>query len=261
MEKLQHSVGGDKPSFHRSSIHDFFAGRVNFTQYEASSDKRLFVLAFTNRSGSNLLSDYLLQTDLVGGLGEYLNQETVIKKSLQNKLDTFPDYINFISSRLSTGSHAFGIKASAEQLKMLIDWNITGMFSETFIFHIRRDDIFRQAVSHWIATQTGQWTSLQPKRKVELVFNGDKIINIVNDIVASNSTIHYLCARGNINYTSVSYQEVLANPSATVSRLMNAAGLDVRDRNLGPPKLSRQSDETNDIFIGNLLAYLGQTTK
>ncbi|QXI65767.1 hypothetical protein CP157_03559 (plasmid) [Paracoccus marcusii] len=243
-------------SFHRVPIERYFEGRVIFPHGEQVFSQPLIVLAFTNRSGSNLLAEFLRQTNLMSGFGEYLNRETVIKQSKQNKIRSFPDYLQFLGLKLTRDGQAFGVKASAEQLKILSDWNIHRMFSQTYVVHIRRDDILRQAISHWIAWQTGQWTSLQPKRSVELTFDGSKIMKIVSDVIEANNAIHIHCARQNLNYISVSYQEVIADPKAVVSRIFDFTELDISNWNPVQPRLSKQSDGVNDVILEKLLEYV-----
>lgn len=243
-------------NFHRSPIENHFLSRVIFEGVEKIVSRPLIILAFTNRSGSNLLAEFLRQTSLVAGLGEYLNSETVIKKSIQNNINSFPEYLRHLVLKLSNEGQFFGVKASAEQLKFLSDWNIESMFSRTIVVHIHRDDILNQAISHWIARQTGQWTSLQNKKSIPIEFDGYKIMKIVSDVAAENNAIRLHCAINNINYLSVSYQEVMADPKAVVKRIFSSAQIDFPDWHPAKPKISKQANITNEEMLNKLFLYL-----
>lgn len=245
-----------KSNFHKAPIENHFANQVLFEGVEKIFSRPLIILAFTNRSGSNLLAEFLRQTSLVAGLGEYLNSETVIKKSIQNNISSFPEYLRHLVLKLSHEGQFFGVKASAEQLKFLSDWNIESMFSRTIVVHIHRDDILNQAISHWIARQTGQWTSLQNKKSIPIEFNGSKIMKIVSDITEENNAIHFHCARNKINYLSVSYQEVMADPKAVVKRIFISEQIDLLDWHPAKPKISKQANITNDEMLNKLFLYL-----
>lgn len=246
-------------AFHRPSIEKYFSDQLYFEGNCPVINRPLIVLAFTNRSGSNLLADFLCQTSLVAGLGEYLNHETVVNKSISNKISSFPDYFLHLGLRVSRKGQSFGVKASAEQLKFITDWRLNRMFTRTLIVHIHRDDIYNQAISHWIAGQTGQWTSLQKKKEsAGVIFDGPKILNIVNDIIIDNNSIHLHCMRERLNYISISYQEVISDPKAVVLRIFQAAELDIGDWTPSEPKISKQSSIINERMLQDLFAYIGQ---
>jgi len=247
---------GLPPRRHEHEIRALFPGRVDFTGDGPVLDKPLLVLAFTNRSGSNLLADYLLQTGRVAGLGEYLNHDTVGHQKQALRIESMPDYLPALARKLSRKGQQFGVKASAEQLDFLIRWRLPRLFSRTTVVHIHRDDVIGQAVSHWIAVQTGQWTSQQDRRPVEVAFDPDALRTIANDVLRSDAAIRLHCGMHRLPYVSVSYEELTADPAATLGRIARVAGFDLGGWIPREPEIARQATDLNDELKARLTREL-----
>lgn len=243
---------------HTSLITSHFQGRVAFEGDGPVVPQGLLLLAFTNRSGSNLLADYLQQTKHVGGLGEYLNHTTTITQSSNHDLRSFPDYILHLAGTVARDRQYFGVKTSAEQLRFLRRWRITEMFSSVRVVHIHRDDLLGQAVSHWIARQTGQWTSLQERDRDEVSFNPAKILSITKEIAAEDEAIRLHCAYAGLSYVSVSYEELIANRAATMTRIGAAAGFEVDPASFSAPRIGKQANELNDRILADLRRHIAE---
>lgn len=237
---------------HEHEIRALFGGRVAFAGDHPLIDRPLLILAFTNRSGSNLLADYLVQTGQVAGLGEFLNHETVARHKDAQAVESAPDYLLTLARRLSREGQQFGVKASAEQLGFLIRWRLPRLFTRTTIVHIHRDDILGQAVSHWIALQTGQWTSRQEARPVEAGFDAGAARAIAHDVLRSDSAIRMTCGMHGLPYVSVSYEELTFDPAVTVARIGQVAELDLGDWTPAKPRIERQATSLNDMLKARL---------
>ena len=233
---------------HEHEIRALFQGEVAFTGDRPAIDRPLLILAFTNRSGSNLLADYLVQTGQVAGLGEFLNHETVSRQKDVLQVRSAPDYLLALARRLSREGQHFGVKASAEQLDFLIRWRLPCLFTRTTVVHIHRDDILGQAVSHWIALQTGQWTSQQDGRTVAADFDVSAAQMIAHNVLRSDSAIRMKCGLHFLPYVSVSYEELTFDPATTVARIGKAAGIDLDGWTPAAPKIERQATLLNQTL-------------
>lgn len=238
---------------HEHEIRALFRGRVAFTGDNPLIDRPLLILAFTNRSGSNLLADYLVQTGQVAGLGEFLNHETVARQKDALAIQSAPDYLLALARRLSREGQQFGVKASAEQLDFLIRWKLPRLFTRTTVVHIHRDDILGQAVSHWIALQTGQWTSQQGRRTVAADFDINTTRTIAHNVLRSDSAIRMKCGLYCLPYVSISYEELTFDPAATITRIGQAAGIDLGGWKPTEPKIERQSTPLNDALKAQMM--------
>lgn len=209
--------------------------------------KPLYILAFTNRSGSNLLADYLRQTGRFRGFGEGLNWDE-IRRSLETvPTASFPDYIARLAGPLNEPG-IWGIKASWEQIIILQRANILSMFSGVKIIHSVRRDLLGQAVSHWIAHQTKQWTSIHKESGITPDFSLDRIEQILMDIVRSNTYIDLIARSLGIQRHVVVYERLQDDPAAEISRLADAVSIDLGTWQPRTPRISQQRNETNDSF-------------
>lgn len=244
---------------HENRIREHFDDRVIFTGTGPIFERPLLVLAFTNRSGSNLLADYLRQTKGTSGLGEYLNAETAVNIAGKEGLDSFPKYIQHLAENVARQGQ-FGVKASLEQLGFLRKWRILDMFDSVSVVHIHRDDILSQAVSHWIARETGQWTSLQQAETETVHFDADRILGIVGDISRSDAAIREMCALNGLCYVSASYEDLCFDPKVAVDRIAGWTGIDSSAWQPQQPRISRQANALNTAFLSRLNQHLRYAT-
>ena len=243
------------PGGHEQRISARFPGQCVWAGEEQAFNQDLLVLGFTNRSGSNLLGDYLRQTKLVQSLGENLNWSSVINHANQNKINSFPDYIRFLVDIGPARSH-FGIKATWDQLSMLYRWNIPAMFCACRVIIIQRRSILRQAVSLSIANQTQKWSSRQVGIAVAPVYNSKSIIKIMNSIERSNAMMLRLCEALSINYTTLYYDDLIREPNSSVQQALCKINISCTSLSLEDPAIQKQSNNINEDFTYRMQVYL-----
>lgn len=241
-----------KQGLHEINIRALFPGAFAWPGTEPLFAKPLYLLAFTNRSGSNLLADYLRQTRAFRGFGEALNWDTVKRSLDQDKVSSFPDYVTRLAGPVNEPGR-WGIKASWEQIIMLKRANIFSMFPSVQVIHSVREDTVGQAVSHWIAHQTNQWTSVQQGSGVTPEYAGDRIEHIVMDIIRSNCFIDLICRALDLPRQVVRYERLQADPADEISRLASALSIDLEGWQPGIPRISRQRGDTNAAFRSNCM--------
>ena len=149
------------PGLHERNISALFQARMAFRGSAPAFDRPLMIIAFSNRSGSHLVCDYALQTGRIAGAGEHLNHEEVAQQIVGRQIASFPDYIRHLDTTLAQSGKVLALKASWDQLAMLLRQGIPQMFSDTLVLHVMRNDTLAQAVSYAIALRTGRWRSRQ----------------------------------------------------------------------------------------------------
>lgn len=245
---------------HEQRIAEHFGNACRWNDGDAGIDQGLFVLGFSNRCGSNMLADYLRQTGSFHFMGESLNFDTVLKRSQENGVESFPDYIRYLAEP-GRDRPFFGVKASWDQLAMLYRWNIPSMFNQTRVMIIQRRSVVRQAVSLAIATQTRQWSSRQSGTDVTPTFSAKGIAAIITSIERSSAMMLRLCDALGLPYTTLYYEDLLRDPDAVVSAKLGELGIETGALKLSAPSISRQSNQINDDFVArmqrHLLAELG----
>lgn len=225
---------------------------VRFDGEKPVFDFPLVLLAFTNRSGSTLLAEYLCQSGAVYGLGEFSNHDFVKKQTLKAGLETFPDLIRHLEKGRG-GRPLFGLKVSWDQLAMLIRWNIPAMFSGVRVVHILRQDILGQAVSMSIASQTQQWTSKQPGLDIEPKLNVDALDALITHQQQADTQLQLLAGAFDLPYYQIHYAGLCHNPGPNIQSVLRFCGAPQPDWKPQTPTLGKQSGPVADAFRAKYL--------
>ena len=145
------------------SLRTFFGDHFlrELTQAEqADLNKVTFCpILFGNRSGSNLLTNSLYMAGMgFPEHGEPLNLPSIERISGIHQLETFTDYFLFLSRRWRQHNVA-GFKISIGQLFDVTRTGLLNHFKSIKLLHSVRRDRIAQAVSHYIAKASGQWST------------------------------------------------------------------------------------------------------
>ena len=219
------------------------------------------MLAFHNRSGSNLLAESLRSTPHFTGFGEQLIDTKIESISQRWKLKSFPDYVQRVSKVAEKAQQpggpmpCHGFKASWAQLIMLLRFRIDRMYPSVRVIHLTRDDKVGQAVSHSIAFQTKQWTSSAGQAVKEPEFNGNQIEAVLRAIVHSEQVIPLVCSITDIPRHGVTYEQLVADPVAVMAGIGSFIGKDLSGWTPAESSLRKQRTALNDEFREKFLAY------
>lgn len=220
----------------------------------------LVLLGFNNRSGSNLLASHIRSVRRLTGFHEQLNWLAVKNYCDTHGVTSFPGYIREVSGNGQHRRRIHGFKASWDQILMLMRFGIDRMYPETKVIHITRNDIVGQAVSLLIASQTNKWTSHQPGRAgVAPVYDEDRLTKIINACCESDIQVKLITQISGAAYLQVSYEEVVANPTAVMRRIGKFVGVNLSDWSPGDIPLKRQATSLNDEWRARYLAQARNT--
>lgn len=239
---------------HQREIEAMFEGRVAFDGSEPVIGGALVVIAFTNRSGSNLLAEYIRICGSVNPLHEPLNAPRVRKMRLDSQARTFPAHVSWLAGKGFCGASTYLVKASWEQILMLLRWRIDRMFTSLRIIHIERLDVLAQAVSFSIAAQTGRWTSEQPGNGASPHYDRADILKRLEFIRLGNGMIRQMCSVLEIDTIRVTYEDLLDRPVAEVQRVHDWMGVPFGTFDIGHAGLERQATERNSAFVARFRA-------
>lgn len=237
-----------RPGLHEGKIlNQLGKDRVSFTGSAPEFKGRLILLAFTNRSGSTLLGEYMRQTGMIHGLGEFSNHDFVIRQMEKAQLNSFPDLIRHLNKGRKP-HQIFGIKASWDQITMLVRWNIPAMFEEVRVVHISRRDILAQAISYAIASQTKQWTSTQKTNGSEPVFDANALDLIMAEQQSQDARIRLVCQLFDIPNYAMTYEGLCANPTGHMRAVLTFCGVPRPKWEAVTPQLKKQAGLVNERF-------------
>ena len=147
------------------NLRDLFGERFlrELTQEEQAdlNEVTFCPIIFGNRSGSNLLTNSLYRAGLgFPEHGEPLNLPSIERISEIHQLETFTDYFLFLSRRWRQ-HNVVGFKISIGQLFDLTRTGLLKHFKSIKLLHSVRRDKLAQAVSHYIAKASGQWSTTE----------------------------------------------------------------------------------------------------
>lgn len=243
---MRHALAQVGP--HERAISAVFRGRMAFTGEAPVIDKPLVLIAFTNRSGSNYLGELMRSTDRLRGMGEGLNSDLVAKRAEAWGLGSLPDYM----ARLNEGRVVpFGLKASWDQMLMLMRHRIDAMFDRVEVVHIHRRDIVRQAISREIAWQTKKWTSAtEVPEDIVPRYDRASIDRHVAAIARDEERLALVMAAFDLRVTHIAYEDLAGQPDQILRHVMATLSLPCApDWGLRPTRLQRQADDHNADFL------------
>lgn len=212
--------------------------------------RQLVLLGFFNRSGSNLLGDYLRRLPGLTGFNEHLNHQFVLKKCRAAGIDSFPHYMQSLVD--GAGQNGLGLKASGSQVEMLHKWNILQMFETVQAVQVIRQDIVSQAVSLWIAKHTKQWISTQSSSMDEdkVPYDFWAIRRIMVGIGEHNTRMLSAFSAIGVPVSTVVYEQLIESPETEVRRVGAFLGIDLKSWNFPEDVgLARQKSEVKSRFV------------
>jgi LPS sulfotransferase NodH len=231
---------------HQQEIEALFDGHVTWNGRKPVIPHPLVVIAFTNRSGSNYLAELMRSTGRLAGLGEALNADTVAKRCDMWGVEDFPGYFAALAQRNRV---PFGVKASWDQLLMLLRCRIHEMHRGLHVVHIRRRDVVGQAISRDIAWQTGKWTSLtKVEQEVTPTYDAGRITSQIAAIHQEEVFFPLIFEAFDLQVTDVVYEELSRDPMTVVQRTMQEIGLPCPQWYPAQTRIGKQANATNDAF-------------
>ncbi len=232
---------------HELKIANTFHGRVTYDGPPVFPYP-LVLLAFSNRSGSNLLAGYLRNTRRFAGCGEHLNHDGVERIAPEFGAETFPDFIRAFEAARRGDAAILGFKASSHQIAMLLRWRIDTMYQGVRIIHIVREDALAQGISFSIAAQTRQWSSAQKNEGIVPDYDFDDISARVDGALVSGNAIALLASVFELPYLRVSYDDLVRDPATAVRSVAAFCDVDVGAWKPGRAPIEKQATELNDAF-------------
>lgn len=132
------------------------------------AERKPYLICITPRSGSTYLGDLLRRTRSAGRPGEYLNLVGLgpalqKRRALGEVVETLLQYLAGVIERQAPTGGAVGIMTSFFQFQPLIETGLDRLlFSRFRRIRLYRKDLVRQAISLYLATETGLFHSHLP---------------------------------------------------------------------------------------------------
>ncbi|HTW25981.1 MAG TPA: Stf0 family sulfotransferase [Acetobacteraceae bacterium] len=210
-----------------------------------------FLLCFANRSGSTYLANHMASLGVFSERTlhnnfEYFTGPIILNFLRQNPDARFPEFMAHLIKNFTSQSGYFSAKLSID----IVVWlTRTGAMARCFraprFLTIIRRNIIAQAISHVIAMQTSQWTSLKRTKDATLTFNPDEIAASVRRIAVGRALSEVFFTFHGITPIEFVYEDIVADPTlirTTLSGIVDPS----RMNNVPPPlRLERQATGLN----------------
>ena len=216
---------------------------------------RTVFICFTNRVGSNLLTDLLNQAGFgVNIAEENFNAAKVLASSAINNLKDFASYLAY-ACKVTRRHDSIFLKIGAAQLMWLSNRGyVSDFFSDAKFLFIRRRDKLAQAVSLYIMNSTGQYLAGMGPDNKSVAFDPKEIARQLKWIVDNESLFLYFFALHSVSPLEIWYEDLVSSPSQTLSAVARHCGLpdlDYETMALSAENatVKRQYATINDKFI------------
>ncbi len=210
--------------------------------------RRVVLLCFTNRTGSNYLGSMLSGSGLLNLPIECLNAEHILGEADRRQLTQFSDVIARIIADAATEGH-FALKVGANHLEILGESGLLDLWRDRLhCIHLERLDRLAQAISWEIALQTEQWTSISTPTPTAPIFRHARILAALEAFADGNRQLDLFFGRNGLRPQHVLYEDLETTPADQVARLLAGIGLPpLRIRPELVP-IRRQRGALNDVW-------------
>lgn len=239
---------------HLKQVESFFGETSRYYNGHSGVDRYVF-LCFTNRSGSNYLAEILASDGTLPRAGEKLNWDVVVEQSRKFGLGSIQEYFSHLSRR-SAKSRTVALKVAPPQIEMLAKAGVfDAVMSRSYFLVIERSDKLAQAISHEIAFQTKNFTSLMESSRpaVEPEFRPERIDRVIDNIARSYVYFQKFFSRNGVVPVQVSYEQLVDDPSHTLGFIARHIGIDDLSLNREALRLERQAGPRNQVWRRNYL--------
>lgn len=180
---------------------------------------RGYVICSEHRSGSTLLCRML---SLTGRLG--YPDEIFRSPAFCAQVERDPAILNGLIEKASTDNGIYGLKLFSQQFDITSKARWTQRLPNLHYIHLERDDLLGQAISLVRALQTDQYFASQTPR-AEPRYDARAIARHLARIAEGQTRWRLFFARNGITPLRLRYEQLVADPQATVDRIAALVGV------------------------------------
>jgi trehalose 2-sulfotransferase len=196
-----------------------------------------YTIAMLPRTGSTALCSLLSQTQRLGFPDEYLNPRGPVQHWMkQLSTSDFDDYLAAIRRERATANGVFGMKTTFDDFSPHVDaLKRHGLFGDSPFIYLTRDDIPAQAVSEFIAEESGVWhrdgsgnvyQSVATKDVADVEFDEQRISNIAGRFIQMQERWEEFFSRHRIEPLRISYEDLHSDADSVVRAIAGHVEVD-----------------------------------
>lgn len=222
----------------------------------------------TRRSGSDLLSQWLLKVYQFGWTGEWLAAGSLpdVEKDLELPRNwTLEQFVSHLRERRSSPNGAISVKimwdtfawAEAKARIEGLEGGFLSLFQDPLFIYLTRGDKLGQAISLYKANASGVWHNrgtpdTQPK---EVGYNEVEILSCLMSVLSEDEAWRHWLKANDIPHAHMEYEDFITDPPGKLVEALKPFRIDLTQRmmEIGPPpnkKLrTKGSDKLREQFM------------
>jgi LPS sulfotransferase NodH len=198
-----------------------------------------YIIFFTGRTGSTLLTKLILSTGLCGNPEEYFSEQFIPhKKKVLGEISFF-DYLAHLAKTTSSNGY-FGVEIDSlrfQWLQKLIDFDAKVFEAESTRFlWLTRQDLVSQGYSYAAAKTSGLWhvftgdnSATQAPFKEQKEITDHQIWDNILHILQYEQKMEQFFDRKMIEPLRLNYEQLVTDKTLVLGRILNFLGLNLDD--------------------------------
>ncbi len=216
-----------------------------------SPPARELMILFTPRSGSTWLSGLIRRTGRLGHPAEWFNFRHVGHncRAMRYYPEDTSDYIERIKATQQGPNGVFSAEIGADHLECLQESvKMEEHFGNARYVLLYREDILAQAVSLFLATQSGFFDEAQAGNRKHLpAYSGGDIDRCLARIVEQERQLVRYCSRHNIEPLRIRYEELRDDPQAVVGAIARHCCVEIPDALMSEIEVGQRGKIASDL--------------
>jgi LPS sulfotransferase NodH len=221
-----------------------------------TASPKIFIICTTARSGSNLVCDYLFNTGRLGRPTEVFNPQIVVKGAY-NRRYTVPepvvlaDYVAWLKENFATRNGVLGLKMLWEDMEFLGGSPaVSELLDQAHLIRLTRRRKLAQAVSYYLAQETGQWVASDPahRQPEDVAFDFGVISRHLDRLCLQDARWDAELDTRGLEALHWHFEDFVRDPAQHVRSLADRLGVDIADDPIRT-SLTKQSTARSQAFI------------
>jgi len=198
---------------------------------ESTQTSYRYVICSSPRSGSNYLCSILKSSGLAGHPLEYFNPQYIAANpsNAGKSAISINTYISELEKRRTSSNGTFGIKIQFWQLRNFFNKKpepaINFLRQQNQLIYLYRENKLEQAISLYIARNTGAYTSADTRNLKPITFNGAALTECLNLVIQDDVGWKSFLDKNSFPYLSLSYEDLVENTKAEIEKIWGAFGI------------------------------------
>ena len=222
-----------------------------------------YAICSSPRSGSNFLCSILKASEQAGSPMEYFNPSytNAFLKRLNKENISLSDLFKELESRRTSANGYFGNKIQFWQLMSIFKRDIKTAVAylrhQNHLIYLYRKDKVEQAVSLYIAQQTGAYQSNDPANTKEIKYSPTLISKCLHVNIKDDFSWQTFLKNMKVEFTTICYEDLVKNRDKQMSSLWKSMGLEKPKKMDESLLTEKQTHPQYDEFVKRFKQDLG----